>query len=128
MLTVSGEPADPSVAALFDMKKTEELTLADESPEFQAMSNVSVDVDSSSSRRRRRRSGYHYSDSLSPPGPAPPGPGAAWPTFASWDELEKDAWSTYCKLVFGKIPTDGYVRFPRESVDVLLQSDLTSWG
>ena len=50
MLTVSGEPADPSVADLFDMKKTEELTLADESPEFQAMSNVSVDVDSSSSR------------------------------------------------------------------------------
>jgi len=112
VLTVAREPADPSVEDLFDMKKTEEPTLADESPEFQA-SNVSVDVDSSSRRRRRRRSGYYYYySSPSPSPPAPPGPGAAWPTFASSDDLEKDAWGTYYKIVFGKIPTDDYPRSP----------------
>jgi len=113
VLTVVGEPADAPVADVFDTDTDEQLIPADESPEFQAMSNVSVDVDSS----RRRRSGYYYYDPS-------PSPSPAWPTFASKAHLEDHKWGTYYKLVFGELPSERYPHSPEALY--MFYSDLIS--
>jgi len=59
----------------------------------------------------------HYRHSYYVPPPSPPSPppyygSPGWPSFQTLHDMNLDVWSTYYKLVYGQVPTDGFPRSP----------------